>query len=40
MYSVTEGDSYAFICTTVVSGSTAGRTLTIDYETADGSATG
>ena len=39
-YSVAENDSFAFVCTSVVSGSTAGRTITIDYQTADGNAQG
>ena len=40
MYSVTESDSFALVCTTVLSGGIAGRTLTIDYQTADDSAVG
>ena len=37
---MTEGDSFAFVCTTVLSGSIAGRTLNIDYITSDGEAEG
>ena len=40
MYSVREGDSVQLVCTTVLSGSVAGRTITINYETADGAAVG
>ena len=40
MYSVRESDSVQLVCTTVMSGSVAGRTITIHYETTDGEATG
>ena len=40
VHSVTEGDSFALVCTAVLSGGTAGRTLTFDYETSDDSAEG
>ena len=39
-YSVTEDESVVFVCTRVISGSTAGRTITIDYQTVDGDAQG
>ena len=39
-YSVEEGDSFAFVCMSVLSGSTAGRTISIDYQTTDGDALG
>ncbi|CAI8052161.1 Adhesion G-protein coupled receptor V1, partial [Geodia barretti] len=38
VYSVTESDSFALVCTTVLSGSIAGRTLSIGYQTAEDSA--
>ena len=40
VYSVTESDSFALVCTTVLSGSIAGRTLSIGYQTAEDSALG
>ena len=40
MYSVRESDGVQLVCTTVLSGSVAGRSITIDYETADGVAAG
>ena len=40
MYSVTEDDSFALVCTSVLSGSAAGRAITIDYETSDNTAQG
>ena len=39
-YSITEDDGIVFVCTTVVSGRIAGRTITTDYQTADGDAEG
>jgi len=35
-----ESDGVQLVCTTVLSGSVAGRTITINYETADGVAVG
>ena len=40
MYSVMESDGVQLVCTKVLSGSVAGRTITINYETADGVAVG
>ena len=40
MYSVTESDSFALVCATVLSGSIGGRTLSIEYQTAEDSALG
>jgi len=40
LYSVRESDGVQLVCTTVLSGSVAGRTITINYETADGVARG
>ena len=40
VYSVTESDSFAFVCTTVLSGSISGRTIDIDYQITDGGAEG
>ena len=39
-YTVTEDHTLLLVCTTVESGSIAGRTITIDYQTADGDAQG
>ena len=39
-YTVTEGNVIVLVCTAVLSGDIAGRTLTIDYNTADGDARG
>ena len=39
-YTVTEGNAIVLVCTAVLSGDIAGRTLTIDYNTADGDARG
>ena len=40
MYSVKESDGMQLVCTRIISGSVAGRTITISYETADGVARG
>ena len=40
MYSVQEEDSFALVCTAVISGSTAGRSIDINYQTTDGDAQG
>ena len=40
MYTVTEDISAVFVCVDVVSGSIAGRTITIDYQTMDDGAEG
>lgn len=40
MYSVRESDGVQLVCTRVKSGSVAGRTIAIHYETADGVARG
>ena len=40
MYSVEEEDSFVFVCASVLAGSTAGRTISIDYQTTDGDAQG
>ena len=39
-YEVNEEDMFAIVCTAVLSGSTAGRTITIGYQTSDGDAIG
>lgn len=39
-YTVTEGNNIILLCTAVEAGSIAGRTITIEYETVDGSAQG
>ena len=39
-YTVTEDNTIVLVCTEVESGSIAGRTITIDYETTSGSAQG
>ena len=39
-YAVTEGNSIVLVCTAVESGSIAGRTITIDYQTVNGDAQG
>ncbi|CAI8052979.1 Extracellular matrix protein 3, partial [Geodia barretti] len=38
IYSVQEEDSFALVCTAVISGSTAGRSIDINYQTTDGDA--
>ena len=40
VYSVRESDGVQLVCTTVLSGSVAGRTITMNYETEDGVAVG
>ena len=39
-YTVTEDTTIGLMCTAVETGSVAGRTITIDYATADGDAEG
>ena len=39
-YAVTESNSIVLVCTAVESGSIAGRTITIDYQTVNGDAQG
>ena len=39
-YTMTETKNIALVCTAVLSGSMAGRTITIAYETIDGDAQG
>ena len=39
-YTVIEDDTIVLVCTAVQSGSIAGRTITIDYATADDTAQG
>ena len=39
-YTVIEDDTIVLVCTAVQSGSIAGRTITIDYATADDTAEG
>ena len=39
-YAVTEDQIIVLVCTGVEAGSTAGRTIIIDYQTTDGSAKG
>ena len=39
-YTVMEDDNIVLVCTAVETGSIAGRTITIDYQTTDGGAQG
>ena len=39
-YTVMEDDNIVLVCTAVETGSIAGRTITIDYQTSDGGAQG